>query len=116
MKEIPMNEIPDIPRQIAVAFADTYIDMRDTVKLASDIQNYAEAYLNKNKPKWISIEIEAEEGRWYNCLGKFEGGYYNLLGSFQFNKYSGFTAYGEPFPDERVTHYQPLPQPVTVEQ
>lgn len=59
MSNIHMNDIKDTPRQIATAFADVYIDMRDTVKLASDIQNYAlsvlEDYINEQNPSYTKL-------------------------------------------------------------
>lgn len=112
-KEIPMSEILDIPRQIAVAFADTYIDMRDMVKLASDIQNFAIQYA-ESKEQWISVQTEPPEKVWYQCaMLKSDGDYDVLLMAYQFYKFSGWIAYGEPFQDERITHYRKLPSPPT---
>lgn len=112
-KEIPMSEILDIPRQIAIAFADTYIDMRDTVKLASDIQNFAIQYA-ESKNEWIGVTVEAKENVWYQCaMLTAKGDYDILLMAYQYYKLSGWIAYGEPSQDERVTHYKALPSPPT---
>lgn len=43
MKEIPMDKIRPEVRGLAVMWADLYLDQRDTVKLASDIQNMIDA-------------------------------------------------------------------------
>ena len=45
-----MDEIKELPRQIAVVYGDAYhMTMQDTVKLASDIQKYAESYATTSR-------------------------------------------------------------------
>lgn len=109
-KEIPMNDIPDIPRQIAVAFASIYIDMRDTVKLASDIQNYAIEFADQQ------VALNGEWNRVEDCLPVDEKPVFfytirgiSYIGIRRNNIWQTMNFYK--FIDCQVTHWKPISAP-----
>lgn len=119
---IPMAEIKDEVRKIAVTWAESngYDWIGDKHKLASDIQNYAESYAAQALAEreeqtiafngWISLDVKPEENTWYLCAALINGKYDILVQYFQWYPH-GFIAYGEPRPDSRVTHYKNIPTP-----
>jgi len=58
--DIPMPQIRKEPREIAKSYAEALMDLRDTVKLASDIQNYAD-WLAEEQSKALNGVIASQQ-------------------------------------------------------
>lgn len=112
MKDI----IPELKSKFEAVLNKNILDASASITLTYDaaIKSMQAAYELGKADEWISVseKLKPDDNQWVTCADLIRGEYDILLPSYSYSKdFDTYTGYGEAYPDERVTHWKPLPNP-----